>query len=110
MMMMNKIEYVKVEMQIKKEGVTQLASELKTILGYSPSKTVIKDDFLTVDWDFWIEYFGDIVPKLKAINSICKNPDTIAFADCKLLEEGNCLVFEVFTNLKQVIQTIKERE
>ncbi len=105
---MKRTENIKVKMELEKEAGSrhQLAIEL---LNGSISD-LLEGDLLTVNWEFFIEYFGDISLRLKAVNKLCNDPDVVVSADCKLLEEGQCLIFETLSNLKQLIQTIKRRE
>ena len=102
-------EQCAIKMTLENEAAQKHAKDVKLLSGLDPKKVLREGDKLYVNWEFLIEYFGDTVSKLSAINRICKNPDVVLSVDCKLLEKGKCLVFEVFNRLMQLRQIIKER-
>jgi hypothetical protein len=102
-------EQCKIKMVLENEAAHKHAKDVKVLTGLDTKKLVAAGDGLHINWELLLEYFGDTVSKLSAINRICKNPDVVLSVDCKLLEKSQCLVFDVFTRLMQVRQTIKER-
>jgi hypothetical protein len=70
---------------------------------------MLKDDELKVAYDFTIEYFGNVVRKLEAVEKICSDPDVVVAASCPELEQGRLLVYEALKRLEAIIKSMKGR-
>ncbi len=104
-----RIEQCTVKMMLKNEAAQKHAKDVKLLCGLDPKEIVKEGDDLWVTYEFLINYFGDVVSKLSAVNRICKDPDVVLSVDCELLEKSKCLVFEVLNRLMQLRQTIEKR-
>lgn len=102
-------ELCRIEMKLDKTVTDRHIEAVKELTNYDTEAYMRDGDDLYLDYEFCIEYFNDVVANLQAVNALCNDPAVILSANCALLEEGQCLAFEVMANLKQVIQTIKER-
>ncbi len=103
-------EHCQIKMTLENKAAQKHAKDVKVLTGLDPQKVVAEGDKVLINWELFLEYFGDVVSKLSAIKRICKNSGVVLSVDCKLLEKSQCLVFEVFTHLMQVQKIIKERD
>ena len=101
-----RIEHCTICLNLDNLAAVKHAKALK-ILGVS--QPTVEGDELRVRYTLMLEYIGNVAKALQAVNEICQDPNVIIDANSQALEEGQCLIFETFTNLKQVIKLVKRR-
>ena len=67
-------------------------------------------DTLKLRYQLSIEYWGDVVTKLKAIGRILADPGVVASVSTEELRHGTCIIQDVLTELAEVQQIIGGRE
>jgi hypothetical protein len=104
-----KTEAVTINMKIDREMSLKHKPAIKTILPNFKTQLEGKDH-LNLKYEFFINYFGDVERKLRAVHSLCKDPGVIIDASCDEIEEGKILVYKVLKRLEEVIQTVRGRD
>jgi hypothetical protein len=80
----------------------------KIILGGDPTN-VADGDTLKLTYTLSIQYWGDIVTRLKAIQRILEDPNVLVSVSTEELKHGRCLIQDVFTELAKVQEQIAAR-
>jgi len=84
--------------------------DLKEALKALSSQHLEDEDTVTIDYSFILHY-RSVAEQLRVIIEICDHPDTIIVeANCQLLEEEKCLIYEILKRLDSVIKIVKEKE
>jgi hypothetical protein len=103
----NRTEKFEIKMDLKGETVKKHLDSLRKIC----RSRVFEGNDVHFNYKFFAEYFGNVAEKLAIVHSFIKDPEVIiTSAECKTLEAGNCLVYEVFKSLEKIIKTLKGRE
>ena len=98
-----------VNMELDKAAADRYLEVVKLLTDYDTEADMLEGDTIHLNYTFCIEYLNNVVSGLRAVNTLCNAPEIVLSANCALLEEGQCLAFEVLANLEELIQTIKER-
>lgn len=81
-----------------------LANEYKTeveslVKGTFP---VNAGDTLTVTYEFCVEYFGQVVEKLRAITTLLRNPNVVRTVNLDELRHGESVIVAVLDEIRKV--------
>lgn len=99
-------ESVRITMKLAKE-VADKHEQVVKLLAPNFAKQLIDGDTLNVTYSFCIDYFGDVVQRLTAVQKLCSDLAVVTQASCEELEEGRLLVYEVLRRLDMLITSIK---
>lgn len=100
-------ETVKIGMNLQFEAYERHREAVRTLLPAFDTRMSAGDD-LKVNYTFSIDYFGDVVKKLTAVQELCEDPEIISDANCVTLQEGRILCYAVLKKLEAVLKGLKK--
>lgn len=81
----------------------------KVILGGSDPANVRDGDTLKLTYTLSIQYWGDVVTRLKAIQRILEDPNVLVSVSTEELKHGRCLIQDVCVELAKVQEQFAAR-
>ncbi len=105
---LTRVENLHVILKLDKEQFDKVQDLVKIILGREPP-VVFDGDTLTVSYDFYAAYLGEIETKMNAILSLLTNAPDVVQADSNLIDGVSCLFARLIDKLHQINALCKER-
>jgi len=105
---MSRTEHVRFTLSVNKSAAEAFADEIKTVLG-GKSPEVAGDDTLSLTYEVFIQYWGDVAARLAAIRRLLKAPDVTVAASMKELTQGHCIIENVVRELTLLQQRLSEK-
>jgi hypothetical protein len=93
-----RIEELKFKLELDKTKSEKYAEAIKCLLK-ADAPEIEASDTLAVTYTLLIDYWGDVVEKLKALKQILDDPDVVVAVSTEELIHGQCLIKELFEQL-----------
>jgi hypothetical protein len=96
------------QLDLNKDKVEKHLKHIAIILGQK--EFIVKldaDDMLKINYDLHIQYFGDVVERLEALNSVLNDPEVLLNISTKELRVGFCLIENIFKQIEAIKTRLK---
>jgi hypothetical protein len=99
-------EELKFNLKLNKTKAEKYAEAIKCLLK-KEAPEIDAGDTLTLTYTLLIDYWGDVVERIKALKQILDDPDVVVAVSTEELIHGQCLIKELFDQLTVITNKLK---
>lgn len=103
-------ESISINLLLNKKEADRYSEDIKLILREGRDRKISQHDKLSIDYDFHIDYFGDVAERLEAVNRLVSDSNVLVNCSMEELEHGRSVIRDLFRQIERTIDMQVQRE